>query len=57
MATVKSKGAALVLIQVKLARGLRADAIPGEPCAPPPMGLPRSDSLNLPDAPGDYVRG
>ena len=29
----------------------------GEPCAPPPMGLPRGDSLNLPDAPGDYVRG
>jgi polyhydroxyalkanoate synthase len=29
----------------------------GEPCAPPPMGLPRGDRLNLPDAPGDYVRG
>ena len=29
----------------------------GERCAPPPMGLPRRDSLNLPDAPGDYVRG
>jgi polyhydroxyalkanoate synthase len=29
----------------------------GEPCEPPPMGLPRRDSLNLPDAPGDYVRG
>jgi hypothetical protein len=22
-----------------------------------PMGLRRGDSLNLPDAPGDYVRG
>jgi polyhydroxyalkanoate synthase len=29
----------------------------GEPCAPPPIGLPRGDGLNLPDAPGDYVRG
>jgi polyhydroxyalkanoate synthase len=29
----------------------------GEPCEPPQMGLKRADGLNLPDAPGDYVRG
>jgi polyhydroxyalkanoate synthase len=29
----------------------------GEPCEPPQMGLGRGDRLNLPDAPGDYVRG
>jgi polyhydroxyalkanoate synthase len=29
----------------------------GEPCEPPKMGLQHSDGLNLPDAPGDYVRG
>jgi polyhydroxyalkanoate synthase len=28
----------------------------GEPCEPPKMGLRYGNRLNLPDAPGDYVR-
>jgi polyhydroxyalkanoate synthase subunit PhaC len=29
----------------------------GEPCEPPRMGVEHADGHNLPDAPGDYVRG
>jgi polyhydroxyalkanoate synthase subunit PhaC len=29
----------------------------GEPCKPPRMGVEHADGHNLPDAPGDYVRG
>jgi polyhydroxyalkanoate synthase subunit PhaC len=29
----------------------------GEPCEPPPMGAEHPGGQNLPDAPGDYVRG
>jgi polyhydroxyalkanoate synthase len=29
----------------------------GEPCAPPRLGIGPGDGRNLPDAPGDYVRG